>query len=148
MREKQEKTGACNELTLCRQRITIVEKSPKFVTSGSPVAPTGRATRPAREVALRQRVRIHQRHAGRLVCGPGPRPALDSAGQTHPNACVERFNGSFRCEGFDAYRFTALRQVRHLLTQWMHDYNTLRQVNPEGLQTSGLIPVLTGLLNE
>ena len=39
---------------------------------------------------------------------------------------MARFNGLFRREGLEAYRFTILRQVRHLLTEWMHDDNTLR----------------------
>ena len=47
-------------------------------------------------------------------------------GKPTQNAYVERFNGSFRREVLDACLFTTLRQVRHLLTEWMHDYNTLR----------------------
>ena len=68
------------------------------------------------------------------------------------NAYVARFNGSFRREGLEAYRFTTMRQVRHLLTERMHDDNTRRPHQapgfyPDGIQTSGLTPDLTGSLN-
>lgn len=56
-------------------------------------------------------------------------------GKATQNAYVERFNGSFRREVLDAYLFTTLRQVRRLLTEWMHDYNTLRPHQALGFLT-------------
>jgi putative transposase len=40
------------------------------------------------------------------------------------NAYIERFNGSFRCELLDAHLFRSLANVRQLVNDWMHDYNT------------------------
>jgi len=48
---------------------------------------------------------------------------------------VERFNGSFRCEVRDADLFITLCQVRHLLAEWLHDYNTLRPHQALGFLT-------------
>ena len=56
-------------------------------------------------------------------------------GKTTQNAYVERFNGPFRREVLDAYLFTALRQARRLLTEWMHDYNALRPHQALGFLT-------------
>ncbi len=56
-------------------------------------------------------------------------------GKPTQNAYVERFNGSFRRELLDAYLFTTLRQVRHLLAEWMHDYNALRPHQALGFLT-------------
>ena len=56
-------------------------------------------------------------------------------GKPTQNAYVEHSNGSFRREVLDAYLFTTLRQVRHLLTEWMHDYNTLRPHQALGFLT-------------
>ena len=42
------------------------------------------------------------------------------------NACIERFNGSFRREFLNAYLFTSLRQVREQCQRWQYDYNHLR----------------------
>ena len=42
------------------------------------------------------------------------------------NACIERFNGSFRREFLNANLFTSLRQVREQCQRWQYDYNHLR----------------------
>jgi putative transposase len=36
----------------------------------------------------------------------------------------ERFNSSFRRELLDAHLFRSLAQVRQLVDEWRHDYNT------------------------
>ena len=56
-------------------------------------------------------------------------------GKPTQNAYAARLNGSFRCEVLDAYHFIPLRQVRHLLTEWMHDDNTLRSHQALGFLT-------------
>ena len=56
-------------------------------------------------------------------------------GKPTQNAYFERFNGSFRREVRDADLFTTLCQVRHLLAEWLHDYNTLRPHHALGFLT-------------
>ena len=41
-------------------------------------------------------------------------------------ASIERFTGSFRRELLDAPLFRSLAQVRQLVDEWRHDYNTQR----------------------
>ena len=48
---------------------------------------------------------------------------------------MERFNGSLRREVRDADLSTTLCQVRHLLAEWLHDYNTLRPHKALGFLT-------------
>ena len=96
------------------------------------------ATRMVRRLA--QPVERHGRPE-KLRCGNGPEFIsvtlgdwceaqgiilhLIQPGKPTQNAYMERFNGSFRREGLDAHLFTILSQVRHLLTEWMHDDNNL-----------------------
>ena len=47
-------------------------------------------------------------------------------GQPNQNACVERFNRTFRHEGLDAYVFESLDQVRQISAEWMLEYNDER----------------------
>nr|GEW82229.1 hypothetical protein [Tanacetum cinerariifolium] len=47
-------------------------------------------------------------------------------GKPTQNAYLERFNGSFRRELLDAHLFRSLAQVRQLVDEWRHDYNTQR----------------------
>ena len=47
-------------------------------------------------------------------------------GKPTQNACIERFNGSFRRELLDAHMFWLLAHVSQLVDEWMLDYNTQR----------------------
>jgi putative transposase len=47
-------------------------------------------------------------------------------GQPNQNACVERFNRTYRHEVLDAYVFESLDQVREISAQWMREYNEER----------------------
>lgn len=57
---------------------------------------------------------------------PGSTLHRIQAGKPTQNACVERFNGSFRRELFAAHLFRSLAHVRQLVAEWRHDYNTQR----------------------
>jgi putative transposase len=47
-------------------------------------------------------------------------------GKPTQDAYIERFNGSFRRELFDAHLFRSLAHLRQLVDDWMLDYNTQR----------------------
>lgn len=47
-------------------------------------------------------------------------------GKPIQNACIERFNNSFRRELLDTHLFRSLAHVRQLVDEWMLDYNTQR----------------------
>src|SRR5512146_2501668 len=47
-------------------------------------------------------------------------------GKPAQNACIERFNRTYREEALDAYLFDDLEQVRLITESWLQDYNTIR----------------------
>ena len=47
-------------------------------------------------------------------------------GKPQQNAFIESFNGRLRDELFNETLFTSLAQVRAVLAEWKHDYNTVR----------------------
>lgn len=58
-------------------------------------------------------------------------------GKPVQNAFIERNNGSLRRELLDAYHFFTLAEVRQMVDEWRHDYNTSR---PH--QALGFVPPL------
>lgn len=47
-------------------------------------------------------------------------------GKPAQNACIERFNRTFREDVLDAYLFSSLREIRDISEQWLEEYNTIR----------------------
>lgn len=64
-------------------------------------------------------------------------------GKTAQNACIERFNRTYREDILDAYVFDNLEEVRFLTEKWLEDYNSIRP--HETLQ--GLSPCQFALQN-
>ena len=50
-------------------------------------------------------------------------------GKPTQNAYIERFNGSFRNEVLDVYRFKNLKEVEEITEEWIHEYNFHRPHN-------------------
>ena len=56
-------------------------------------------------------------------------------GKPTQNAYIERFNGTFRREVLNAYRFVNLRQAREVADVWQIEYNTQRPHQALGFLT-------------
>jgi len=56
-------------------------------------------------------------------------------GKPTQNAYIERFNGTFRREVLNAYRFVNLRQAREVADAWQIEYNTQRPHQALGFLT-------------
>ena len=56
-------------------------------------------------------------------------------GKPTQNAYIERFNGTFRREVLNAYRFVNLRQAREVADAWQIVYNTERPHQALGFLT-------------
>ena len=63
------------------------------------------------------------------------RATLDSARQTHPERLCRALQRLVPPRNTRAYLFTILRRVRHLLNEWVYDYNTLRPRQALGFST-------------
>lgn len=81
---------------------------------------------PSESIRMDNRPEMTSQDFTEWAAGKGIKLRYIQPGEPNQNACIERFNRTYRHELLDAYLFKTFEQVQHITEKWLIEYNEQR----------------------